>query len=116
MSERQNVVGAASGALGLGTFAAAVGACCGFPWAVAVFGVTGAVAFARLAYLLPYAIAGAAVLLAMAFWWAYRRPVACSDGTCERTSRRALQWTVWIAAALVVGLTIFALTSGVMAS
>jgi hypothetical protein len=31
-------MGTAGGALGLGAFAAAVGACCGLPWAVALLG------------------------------------------------------------------------------
>lgn len=48
MGERTRVIGTAGGALGLGAFAAAIGACCGLPWAVALLGVGGAVALARL--------------------------------------------------------------------
>lgn len=33
MSEKARVLGTAGGALGLGVFGAALGACCGFPWA-----------------------------------------------------------------------------------
>lgn len=113
MSEKGRVVGVAGGALGLSGFAAALGLCCAVPWAVALLGVTGAVAFARLAFVLPYALIGALVLLAVGFWWAYRRPVACSDGTCAPTSRRSLQWIVWIAAMLVGALSVVALTSQV---
>jgi hypothetical protein len=51
MSEKARVLGTAGGALGLGAFAAAIGACCGFPWAVALLGVGGAVALARLSFL-----------------------------------------------------------------
>ena len=47
MSEKTRVIGSAGGALGLGAFAAAIGACCGLPWAVALLGVSGAVALAR---------------------------------------------------------------------
>ncbi len=108
MSERPRVIGAAGGALGLGTFAATLATCCGVPWAVAVFGVTGAVVLARLAFLLPFAVAGAVVLLAVAFYWAYRRPAVCADGTCETTNRRPLRWIVWVATLLVVGLSVFA--------
>jgi hypothetical protein len=42
--------------LGLGAFAAAIGACCGFPCAVALLGVSGAVALARLSFLLREAV------------------------------------------------------------
>jgi hypothetical protein len=48
MSDRTRAIGTAGGALGLGAFAATVGACCGLPWAVALLGVSGAVALARL--------------------------------------------------------------------
>ena len=104
MSDKTRIMGTAGGALGLGAFAAAVGACCGVPWAVALLGVGGAVALARLSFLLPYALLGAGGLLAVAFWWAYRPPAVCADGTCDTTSRRPLRWIVWAVALLVVGL------------
>ena len=104
----QQVIGAASGALGFGAFAAALATCCGVPWAVALFGVTGAVALARLAYFLPYTVIGAVLLLTVAFWLAYRPAPVCADGTCQTASRRPLRWAVWIAALLVAGLLIFA--------
>jgi hypothetical protein len=113
VNERGRVVGAAGGAVGLGGLAAAFGLCCTVPWAVALLGVTGAVALARLAFLLPYALIGAVVLLAVGFWFAYRKPVECGDGTCASTSRRTLQWIVWIAAGCVAALSIVALTSRV---
>lgn len=116
MSEKARVVGAAGAALGLGGLAAALGVCCTVPWAVALLGVTGAIAFARLAFLLPYALIGAAVLLGVGLWWAYRRPAECSDGTCSPASRRTLQWIVWIATALVGGLSVVALTAQVATS
>lgn len=109
MDERKRVIGAAGGALGLGTFAAAVATCCGVPWAVALFGVTGAVVLARLTFLLPYALAGAILLLGVAFWFAYRQAPVCEDGSCETASRRPLRWVVWVAALLVAALTIFGL-------
>lgn len=112
MGEKSRVIGSAGGALGLGALAAAIGACCGFPWAVAILGVSGAVALARLSFLLPYALLGAGVLLAVAFWWTYRPAAACPDGTCNPASRRPLRWIVWVAAVLVVGLAILAFTSG----
>jgi hypothetical protein len=109
MREKARVLGSAGGALGLGALAAAIGACCGLPWAVALLGVSGAVALARLSFLLPYALAGSGVLLAVAFWWAYRPPAVCADGSCSPAARRPLRWIVWGAALLVSGLAIYAL-------
>lgn len=112
MSEKARVIGTTGGALGLGAFAAAVGACCGLPWAVTLLGVSGAVALARLSFLLPYALMAAAGLLVVAFWWAYRPPAVCTDGTCDTSGRRPLRWIVWTATLLVLGLGAVALTTG----
>jgi hypothetical protein len=76
---------------------------------VALLGVSGAVALARLSFLLPYALAGAGALLALAFWWAYRPPAVCVDGNCDTAARRPLRWIVWGASVLVVGLAAYAL-------
>lgn len=110
MTEKARVLGTAGGALGLGAFAAAIGACCGFPWAVALLGVSGAVALARLSFLLPCALLGAVALLCVAFWWAYRPLAVCADGTCNPASRRPLRIIVWAATVLVVGLATVAFT------
>jgi hypothetical protein len=59
MVEKVKVFGAAGGAVGLGGFAALLGLCCSVPWAVALLGVSGAIALARLAFLLPYSLAAA---------------------------------------------------------
>lgn len=100
---------AAGGAVGLGGFAAVLGLCCSIPWAVALLGVSGAIAFARLAFLIPYALAGAILFLAFGFWLAYRTPV-CPDGTClPQPRRRLLQSIMWITAAGVAGLSATAL-------
>ncbi len=112
MSDKTRVIGTAGGALGLGAFAAMVGACCGLPWAVALLGVSAAVALARLSFLLPYALLGAAGLLVVAFWWAYRPPAVCADGSCDTTGRGPLRWIVWAAALLVIGLGAVALMVG----
>jgi hypothetical protein len=109
MKDRMRVIGTSSGALGLGAFAAAVATCCGVPWTAALVGVSGAVALARLSFLMPYALLGAATLLAVAFWWVYRPPAVCADGTCDISGRRPLRWIVWEAALLVVGLAAVAL-------
>lgn len=109
MSDKARVAGAAGGALGLGGLAAALGLCCSVPWAVALFGVTGAVLFARLAFLMPYALVGSVALLAFGFWLAYRRP-ACAAGACDLPKNRALQWVMWTAAITVAGLATVAWT------
>jgi hypothetical protein len=83
------------------------------PWAVTLLGVTGAIAFARLAFLLPYALFGAFALLAVGFWLAYRRPRACETAACSTASRRALQVIVWVAAIVVGALSFVALTAQV---
>lgn len=114
MSDKTRVIGTAGGALGLGALAAAVGACCGLPWAVTLLGVGGAVALARLAVLLPYALIGAGGLLVMAFWWTYRPPIVCADGTCDTSSRRPLRWIVWTATLLVLGLAAISLKTGIL--
>jgi len=112
MAEKPVVLGTAGGALGLGAFAAAVGGCCAAPWAVALLGVTGAVALARLTFLLPYALIGAAALLGVAFWWAYRPLPVCADGPCANTTRRSLRILVWVAATLVAALAVVAVIPG----
>ena len=109
MNDKLRVMGTTGGALGLGAFAAAIATCCGVSWTVALLGVSGAVALARLSFLMPYALLGAGALLAVAFWWAYRPPVVCTDGTCDTSSRRPLRRIVWGAALLVVGLAALAL-------
>lgn len=114
MRDKRRVIGAAGGAVGLGGFAAALGLCCSVPWVVALLGVGGAVAFARLAFLLPYALILSALLLALGFWWAYRPEPACGDGTCNPRDRRLLRWAVWIATVAVAALAFIALTSQVI--
>ncbi len=101
MMEKARIAGAAGGAVGMGAFAAALGTCCVAPWAVSLLGVSGAVALVHLSFLKPYLLGGAAALLALSFWLAYRPVRVCADGSCEAQSRRNLRITVWIAAGLV---------------
>lgn len=113
MNDKVRVCSTAGGALSLGSFAAALGLCCSVPWAVTLLGVTGAVAFARLAFLLPYALVGAVALLSLAFWLAYR-PIPSSDAR-TMNERRPLRWVVWITALVVGALAIVALNMRVTA-
>jgi hypothetical protein len=98
------VIGATGGAVGLGALAAALGTCCVAPWAVSVVGVTGAVALARLAFLEPVLLAGALLLLGVAFYFAYRPLPVCEDGSCDRSSQRRLRWIAWIGAGVVAAI------------
>lgn len=109
MSTDKQTIRLAAGALGFGALAAALGTCCVAPWAVGLVGVSGAVTLARFARVQPYLLIAAAVLLAVAFFWAYRPAPACADGTCVTASRRKLRWIVWIAALIVAGLAFVAL-------
>jgi hypothetical protein len=93
MSEKTRVIGTAGGALGLGAFAAAIGARCGLPWAVAILGVSGAVELARLSFL----------LLAVGFWWAYRPAAVGAFGRLlsqaiglKNGERSVYAWDVWL--------------------
>lgn len=109
MSDNKRTIGAAGSAVGMGTLAALLGTCCVAPWAVGLVGVSGAIALARLARWQPYFLIVAAVMLAMAFYWAYRPARICTEGTCVTTSRRRLRWFVWIATLVVAGLGIAAM-------
>jgi mercuric ion transport protein len=108
MNVRTRIFGSSGGAVGFGAIAAALGACCVAPWAVAILGVGGAVALARLAFLEPLFVAGAVASLAFAFWSAYREPAACGD-ECTTRSRRSLRRVVWIAAFCVLALLLAAI-------
>ena len=101
MTSKARFAGATGGAIGMGAFAAALGTCCVAPWAVSLLGMSGAVALVRLSFLKPYLLGGAVLLLAMAFWLAYRPTPVCEDGSCGTTSRRNLRIAVWIAAVFV---------------
>lgn len=66
----------------------------------------------------PFFLIVTGVLLAVAFYLAYRkRPVACADGTCElRSGSRAMKAGVWSVAALAAVLATFPSWSGRFAS
>ena len=114
MSDNKRTIGAAGSAVGMGTLAAVLGTCCVAPWAVGLVGVSGAVTLARLARWQPYFLIVAAVMLALAFYWAYRPAPVCADGACVTTSRRRLRWFVWMAALVVAGLGIAAMNPSLL--
>ena len=107
---KPTVVAATSGALGLSGFAATLGLCCVGPWAVSLLGVGGAIALARLSFLLPYAVIGSVIMTAVAFGQAYGPATACEGPSCTTNTRRVLRVIVLIAALLVGVLSVIALT------
>lgn len=86
-----------SGALSAGGLAAFLGACCGLPWLVAAFGVTGAIALARIAFLAPYLWALAIVLAVATFAWVYGPARAAECGVNARRYQRVFAWIVVVA-------------------
>jgi hypothetical protein len=87
------------GALGAGTMAALLSACCGMPWLVAAIGVTGAIAVARVAFLAPYMWALSGAIAIAALLWTYRPTRA---GKCQPESRRAQRVLGWAVLSLLV--------------
>jgi len=102
MKEERKIAATTGGAIGLSSAASFVGLCCIGPWAVALLGVPGAVAMARLEFLRPYALTLAAVMLAWTFWRVYRPRRICADGSCERPPSTWLKSALWLAAALTL--------------
>jgi len=102
MNNEQKVATTTGGAIGASVFASFIGLCCIGPWAVVLFGVPGAVTMARWAPLRPYIIGVAAVLLAWAFWRAYRPQENCDDGTCPTAPSTWLKVMLWVAALMLV--------------
>lgn len=82
MNEEKKIATTTGGAISISVFASFIGLCCIGPWAVVLFGVSGAVTMARWAPVRPYIIGVAAVMLAWAFWRVYRSQPVCEDGSC----------------------------------
>ncbi len=90
------------GAIGISTFASFIGLCCIGPWAVVLFGVSGAVTMARWAPFRPYIIGVAAIMLAWAFWRVYRPQPVCEYGSCPTGPSIWLKVMLWVAAVMIV--------------
>ena len=102
MKEERKVAATSGGAIGISTIASLIGLCCIGPWAVVLFGVSGAVTMARWAPVRPYILAVAALMLAWAFWRVYRPQPACDDGNCPTGPTVWLKSMLWVAAGLIV--------------
>jgi len=102
MEDERKLAATTGGAIGISAFASFIGLCCIGPWAVVLFGVSGAVTMARWAPLRPYIIGVAALMLAWAFWRVYRPQPVCEDGSCPTGPSVWLKVMLWVAALMVV--------------
>ncbi len=102
MDEDKKLATTTGGAIGISVFASFIGLCCIGPWAVVLFGVSGAVTMARWAPLRPYIIGVAALMLVWAFWRVYRPQPVCEDGSCPTGPSVWLKAMLWVAAAMTV--------------
>lgn len=104
MREKNKLAMGTGGAIGLSAVASFIGLCCIGPWAVALFGVSGAIAMARWAPARPYILIVALLLLAWAFWRTYGPPrrSLCQAGLCPARPSKSLQLALWMALAMIV--------------
>ena len=100
--EDRKIATTTGGAIGLGAIASFIGLCCIGPWAVAVFGVPGAVYLARWEPARPYILGLAAVMMAWAIWRVYRPRRVCEDGSCPAAPSRWLKVFLWLGAVLLL--------------
>ena len=100
---------ATGGAIGLSAIASFVGLCCIGPWAVSLFGISGAIAMARWQPYRPLILTVAGALLLWAFWRVYRPQQIdqCDADTCKTGASNWLKLSLWVAAVLV-GVAFFA--------
>ena len=102
MNDANKVAATTGGAIGISAIASFIGLCCIGPWAVALFGVSGAITMARWAPLRPYILVIASVMLAWAFWRVYRPQPVCDDGSCPASPSVWLKVMLWVAATMVM--------------
>ena len=109
MNEDKKLATTSGGAIGISAIASFIGLCCIGPWAVALFGVSGAVAMARWQPLRPYILGIAVALLLWAFWRVYGPPrkKLCAAGLCPAKPSQWLQGGLWFAA-ILIALALFA--------
>ena len=105
MDEASKVAGTTGSAVGLSALSSFIGLCCIGPWAVALFGVSGAITMARFDFLRPYLLGLAALLLIWAFWRVYQQPIVCEDGSCAEGPSVWLKLRTWRAAPIPTSLT-----------
>jgi hypothetical protein len=104
MKEDKKLAVTGGGSAGISALASFIGLCCIGPWAVAIFGVSGAVTMARWQPLRPYLLGAAVMMLLWAFWRVYGPPrrKLCAAGLCPSRPSVWLQASLWLSAALIV--------------
>ncbi len=100
--DKQKVAATTGGVIGISAFTSFIGLCCIGPWAVVLFGVSGAVTMARWAPYRPYILAVATVMLAWAFWRVYRPQKVCQDGSCAEASSSWLKIMLWVSLIMII--------------
>lgn len=91
-------------------FALLASSCCILPLVLAFLGV-GSLGFS--AFLLPYRgiLMGTTVaVLAAAFYFTYRKPKACDDGSCGVPRLKVRRWskiTLWLVTVLVIAMYLY---------
>lgn len=100
--EDRKVATTAGGAISLSAIASFIGLCCIGPWAVALFGVPGAVYLARWQPVRPYLLTLAVMLILWAFWRVYRPRKLCDDEICASGPSKWLKLFLWIGAVLLI--------------
>ena len=103
MKRNAIATGSLLGAIGSSLVATAATSCCIGPAVIAVLGVSGVLAAARLAPYRPYFVLGSLVLLAFGFWLAYRPHGGNIGKTCATTtSAKLTRALLWVATAITV--------------
>ena len=102
MDENTKIATTTGSAIGLGAIASFIGFCCVGPWAVTLFGVSGAIAIAKFAILRPYIISAGAILFIWAFWRIYRPQPTCDEEACVAGQSIWLKASLWSAAAMLI--------------
>lgn len=102
MNDEKKVAATTGGAIGISAIASFIGLCCIGPWAVVLFGVSGAVTMARWAPIRPYILVVATIMLAWAFWRVYRPQPVCDDGSCLAGPSTWIKIMLWAAAVMIV--------------
>lgn len=102
MNEDKKLAATTGSAISISAIASFIGLCCIGPWAVALFGVSGAIAMARWQPIRPYILGIAVAMLAWAFWRVYRPQPVCADGSCPTGPSIWIKVMLWVATAMVV--------------
>jgi mercuric ion transport protein len=95
---------ATGGAVGLSAISSFIGLCCIGPWAVTLFGISGAIAMARWQPYRPYILGIALAMIVWAYWRVYgpARKKLCEAGLCPARPSIWLQSGLWLTTVLVV--------------